>query len=167
MLLRTSQRLRAVANTELTPRCAPARNFHPVALAGALLLKKWTVYKAGSEYGWPRVYRRLLEKNREIVPTEHQADVKEAIAAALRSPTQIFNIVRESPDAGRFLHAVGTGVRTGARALPEPVQTLLSAVAKSTEVGKTFVELDKYAPGASTKQNTSTDKNRSNPSHEK
>ena len=74
-----------------------------------------------------------------------QAAVKLAIGAALRSPTQIFAIVRESPDAGRFLHAVGTGVRSGAGALPEPVQALLSTVAKSTEVGKTFTELDKYA----------------------
>ena len=143
MLCRTSLRLRAAAAPALTP--AHARNFHPVAFAGALLLKKWTVYKAGSEYGWPRVYRRLLEKNREIVPVEHQAAVKLAIGAALRSPTQIFAIVRESPDAGRFLHAVGTGVRSGAGALPEPVQALLSTVAKSTEVGKTFTELDKYA----------------------
>ena len=159
--------LRVVAAPALRRRCDSihARNFHPVALAGALLLKKWTVYKAGSEYGWPRVYRRLLEKNREIVPAEHQADVKEAIAGVLRSPTQLFSIVRESPDAGRFLHAVATGVRSGARALPEPVQILLSTVVKSTEVGKTFSELDKYAPRASAEQNTSTNQSR-NPSHE-
>ena len=123
-----------------------ARHIHPGIWAGALLLKKWTVYKAASDYGWPRVHRRLLEQNRVHVPPEHQPAVRKAVGMLIRYPTQIFSTIRDTPHLGPFLRSAAEGVSEGARALPQPVQSLLRAVLASTETGKTFAELNKYAP---------------------
>eukprot|EP00937_MAST-01D_sp_MAST-1D-sp2_P007829 g7829.t1 len=141
--------LRAVAWRAVVPpsQVALSRNFHPIALLGGVLLKKWTVYKAASEYGWPRVYRRLLEKNREHVPPEHQAGVRMAVSAYIRTPTRVFGAVRDSPYVGALLQRLTADIASGAsNNLPAPVVSLLKTVAQSTEAGKTLSELKKYAP---------------------
>ena len=121
------------------------RAFHPAVLLGGLALKKWTLYKLGSNYGWPLVYRRLLEQNKLRVAAEHQGKVQQALAKAFRSPAQIFELARDSHVAA-FLQQV-TG--EGAAMLPRPVRSLLEYVVDSTLGssfgGKVAKDLDKRA----------------------
>jgi hypothetical protein len=117
----------------MVPAAQQVRSFHPAVLLGGLALKKWTLYKLGSNYGWPLVYRRLLEQNKLRVAAEHQGKVQQALAKAFRSPAQIFELARDSHVAA-FLQQV-TG--EGAAMLPRPVRSLLDYVVDST-LGSTF-----------------------------
>ena len=117
----------------LAPQQQHIRKFHPAMMLGGVLLKKWTVYKLGSNYGWPLVYRRLLEQSQVHVPPEHRPAVRVALKKAFRSPTQVFVLARDS-HVGAFLQQL---IGDGAAALPRPVRGLVEFVVDST-VGSTF-----------------------------
>ena len=73
------------------------RAFHPILWGGAMFLKKATLWKAASDYGWPRIYRRLVEQTREHVPDPVQrANVNNAIAGAIRAPAEALTLVTDS-----------------------------------------------------------------------
>ena len=71
----------------------------PPALIGALFVKKLTsyaMYQAASNYGWPRVYKRVLELNRIHTPLQHQETVRFAVRGAIESPLKIYNVITDS-----------------------------------------------------------------------
>lgn len=72
---------------------------HPLALLGLLAVKKAaaaSLYVAGKRYGWPRVYRRILEHNRRLMPAQSQALVRSAVADAFRMPAHAARILETS-----------------------------------------------------------------------
>ena len=74
------------------PDLTPRRGIHflpLLGLFGAKHLTSWTLYNACKSYGWPRVYRRLLEQNRALnrnsilyTPTQ------QALRMAIEAPPQ-------------------------------------------------------------------------------
>jgi tetratricopeptide (TPR) repeat protein len=74
-----------------------ARAFHPLLWGGALFLKKATLWKAASSYGYPRIYRRLLEQTREHVPDPvRRKHANRAIAGAIRAPQEALAMLTDS-----------------------------------------------------------------------
>ncbi|CAB9504696.1 expressed unknown protein [Seminavis robusta] len=59
-------------------------------LWGAKHLSAWTLYNAGRNYGWPRVYRRLLEHNRRFNGANPalQKQTQQLIRLGLEAPVQ-------------------------------------------------------------------------------
>lgn len=76
-----------------------------LALPGLAFLAKnatvWNAYLALSAYGWPRVYRRVLEHTRTM-PAAERRRINVSIKQAIRVPGQATQILTES-HVGRFL----------------------------------------------------------------
>lgn len=55
---------------------------------GAKHLSAWTLYNACKNYGWPKVYRRLLEQNRQFNRADPvlQARIQSLIRMAIETP---------------------------------------------------------------------------------
>jgi len=83
---------------------------HPWLLFGAVVLAKkaiaGSIYVAGKKYGWPRVYRRLLEYNRKVTPAANQKAVRSAVAAGFRLPGEAFKILQRE-EVQKFLAVIG------------------------------------------------------------
>lgn len=64
---------------------------------GAKHLSAWTLYNAGKNYGWPRVYRRLLEQNRNFHRTNPaiRARTQSLIRMGLEYPVQFVAHIAE------------------------------------------------------------------------
>ncbi len=109
---------------------------HPFGVLGLLLLKKtaaYQTYKALSAYGWPRVYRRLMEQNRVLTPKAAQPVVADAVKSALRSPTTAYRGL-QTPEVRRFVDRL-SGIRPLAmpgalRSLVELAESLLKPFGK-------------------------------------
>ena len=54
------------------------------------------MYQAASTYGWPRVYKRVLELNRIHTPLHHQGAVRFAVRGAIESPLKIYDVITDS-----------------------------------------------------------------------
>lgn len=48
----------------------------------------FALWKAGSRYGWPRVYRRLLEYSNRVSPVEARPVIRTALKTSLRFPSR-------------------------------------------------------------------------------
>ena len=70
--------------------------FHPALLIPLFVVKKLSIFKAAQLYGFPRVYRRLAEGIRDIVPVSEQAAVRSAIKNSMRFPNTAVNLVENS-----------------------------------------------------------------------
>ena len=71
----------------------------PPALIGALVVKKMAgfgMYQAASNYGWPRVYKRILEQSRVHMPKESQKLIRGSVRAAIESPLKIYHVIADS-----------------------------------------------------------------------
>lgn len=72
---------------------------HPWLVVGAVIAVKKAVgtglYLAARRYGFPRLYRRVLEQNRRITRTDLQPGVRTAVAAAFRAPSQVADVLAE------------------------------------------------------------------------
>lgn len=71
--------------------CITKREIHFLpflGIWGAKHLSTWTIYNACKAYGWPNVYRRLLEQNRMINHNNSavQKTTKDAIRMAIEAP---------------------------------------------------------------------------------
>ena len=89
-----------------------------LALGAALLAKKAiaaSLYKAGAAYGWPKLYRRLLEVNRSATPPASRAAVRTALSSAFRLP-QTAAAVLQDPAVRDFAAAVAA--TSTAKSLP-------------------------------------------------
>lgn len=92
---------------------------HPLVILGALLAKKaaaLTLYQYGSRYGWPRVYRRILEANRRLTPPSQQPLVRAAVKAAFIVPartsevianTEVYRLAMRALEEQQREHAIG------------------------------------------------------------
>ena len=72
---------------------------HPFLLFGLLAAKKavaYAAYKAGQRYGWPRVYRRVLEYNRAITPLSQQAYVRGVVKSAFHAPEKMAEALKDN-----------------------------------------------------------------------
>jgi len=69
-----------------------------IALGAFLLAKKAIVialFKMGSAYGWPRIYRRCLEWNKSITRPTSQKHVRNAIASGFRLPGKCASLLKD------------------------------------------------------------------------
>ena len=71
----------------------------PLFVLGAMFLAKKAVavvlFRLGTKYGWSRVYRRLLELNKQTTPTASQKHVRKAIASGFRLPQLIAGLLKD------------------------------------------------------------------------
>jgi hypothetical protein len=116
---------------------------HPLVLLGALLVKKaaaLTLYQYGSRYGWPRVYRRILEANRRLTPPAQQPFVRAAIKAAFIVPaktgevianTEVYRLAMRALEEQQQAHAIG----------PRTAAALQRVLANGVAVAKDFGDL--------------------------
>lgn len=126
-----------------------------LALGAFLVAKKAiaaSIYAAGSRYGWPRVFRRLVEFNKRVTPAGSQRAVQSAIKQGFRLPLAAVQLLRdpsvqlflasaaEAPAAKAFVIAPGVSLSTLLRiiaVLPERVVgDLAQSVAKSGGTGR-------------------------------
>ena len=66
---------------------------------GAFVLKKVSalaIYNTASAYGWPRVYKRILEQSRIHVPPQDQVFVQRCVRGAIEKPTEMYVYMRDS-----------------------------------------------------------------------
>lgn len=65
-------------------------HFLPIlGLWGAKHVSTWTLYNACKAYGWPRVYRRLLEQNRAVnTNLEAKKRLQYVVRLAIEAPPQ-------------------------------------------------------------------------------
>jgi hypothetical protein len=114
----------------------------PFAAAGGILFKKATMYALAANYGFPRLYRRLLEQNRKLTPKDQQWIVREGLRRALRTPTEAYNVVRDSRVYSFFQKVV----QQQSSKLNPVVRTVAETILGSTKIGKNLKELDKFRP---------------------
>jgi hypothetical protein len=119
-----------------------------LAFAGIVAVKKiigFALWKAGNSYGWPRVYRRLLEYSKRVTPLSAQPVVRASLKTGLRLPGQAVSLLKK-PEVQQYLEtlenstfakscSVIPGVHLSAvikavRSLPE---TFIMSVAKQVE----------------------------------
>ena len=108
------------------------RNFHPVALIGLLLVKKAAAFAAIKVYGLPRLYRRLLEQNKALVPVDLQRQTRDAIRSCFDFYPAIYSTVRDNEQLQKILRETS---RAGAGA----VGSMPSAVADLSKIILDFV----------------------------
>jgi hypothetical protein len=77
-------------------KVSSVRMIHPAILVGAFAVKKLTVFKAAQSYGWPRVYRRIVEGIRATLPKSDQEGVQNSIKSAFRLPDKAVTLVTDS-----------------------------------------------------------------------
>ena len=69
-------------------------------LVGAFVLKKisaLSIYNAASAYGWPRVYKRILEQSRiHIRSPEDQKTIQYCVRSAIEQPTEMYIYLKDS-----------------------------------------------------------------------
>ena len=124
-------------------RATQVLRFHPLAWGAALLLKKWTWYTLANNYGWTRVYRRLMEQNRLI--NKHDPATRERVrsltAEMFRRPTQIYTAAKDH-EIARFAKRA---VDDQASGMPRLVRSILETFLNSTNAGKVARELEKHS----------------------
>lgn len=72
---------------------------NPLVIMGLLAVKKAiavSIFMAGQRYGWPRVYRRVLEYNRRLMPSAQQPLVRSAVRDAFRIPGHAAKLLEHS-----------------------------------------------------------------------
>lgn len=75
-------------------------------IAGAIIAKKVAVLGIARMYGFPRVYRRMLELEKYVYPNADQAfkrSINEPIKQAIRYPDQALNNLSKNPAALAFI----------------------------------------------------------------
>jgi len=108
----------------------------PPALIGALVVKKMAgfgMYQAASNYGWPRVYKRILEQSRVHMPKESQILIRESVRAAIESPLKIYNVIADSHvgDLARKVSQAATEKENAGTRPPSFIVSMSHVFAKS------------------------------------
>ena len=112
-------------------------------MLGLLVAKKAVavgLYTAGSRYGWPRVYRRVLEANRRLTPAPQRAATARGIRLALVAPGRALEAVRGTAAyelASRWVEEAaasgklgGVGGVAAARRVASDVEAVVKAIAE-------------------------------------
>ena len=138
---------RSFFHASAVPRAPLPFLFLP-AIAGlfkALHVNVWTFYYAADSYGWPRIYRRLLEANRTANADDpaSQRLVRDSLKLVLRTPTQAYSVLADN----EILQKVGAvASELGApyaKNTPDFLKDLGTTIAKRTKTGKIVQDLEK------------------------
>jgi hypothetical protein len=116
------------------PLLSAKRDFHPVAFLGVLLIKKVAVFSALHAYGLPRLYRRLLEQNKAIIPTSLQKQTKDAVRLCFDYPTRIYGTVRDNEQLTRILtelSSASTGLAGNAASATSSIPAVVVDVSRT------------------------------------
>ena len=84
-------------------RASPPRLLFP-ALFGAALGKKAILYGVAHTYGFPRVYRRILELERSAYPTAtpaFRASLRDGVKQVIRYPNKAASTIATHPQSVR------------------------------------------------------------------
>lgn len=71
----------------------------PLAFIALLLAKKavgTSLYYAGKRYGWPRVYRRIIETSKKYTGGKPPAALRAMAQTSIRLPGQLGNVLKNS-----------------------------------------------------------------------
>jgi hypothetical protein len=125
---------------------------HPVLLFAGLFVAKKAVavslYMAGKRYGWPRVYRRVLEYNKKLTPLPQQAGVVNAVKKAFHFPTQALQVI-QSQEAYQFLKSYASYARSmgglAGTATAKMAESLINAPSQWFTEWMPLVEKDLHA----------------------
>ena len=120
---------------------------NPLALLALLAAKKAlaiAIYNAGSRYGWPRVYRRLLEANLAVTPEARREAVARALALSFRAPDAAARALQSSDAFKLATHLAENLARQGGAAKGAAAALLHRAVADG---GAVLEELANIAHG--------------------
>lgn len=96
-----------------------------LGLWGAKHISVWTIYNTCKAYGWPRVYRRLLEQNRLLNATNPalQKSTSELIRMAIEAPPKFAaQVGKHAETVTQFLQSVAE------RAEPNLPRFLVAAI---------------------------------------
>ena len=119
-----------------------------LGLWGAKHLSAWTIYNASKAYGWPRVYRRLLEQNRLLNAANPalQKQTQELIRMAIAAPPKF------AAQVGRHAEAVTQFLqRIAERAEPNLPRFLVAAIKFVVNSQKPVKILQDFAAAAAKK----------------
>ena len=125
---------------------------HPLLFLGLLAAKKsvvYAAYRAGSRYGWPRVYRRVLEYNRAFTPKDQQSGVKSLVKRALHSPEQLADAVKNNAVfqlAVKLVENPPGGVGRYPATAYHAFQTIVAGLGRQTTLTTLAEEFSKHAP---------------------
>jgi tetratricopeptide (TPR) repeat protein len=92
----------------------------------ALLVKKGVVYKAANSYGWPRIYKRLLEQTKIHVEIDTRPHVNHLIKTAIRAPTEAYAAVMDTEVHKALTKIVDVANTSAKTTLPPFLYTLVS-----------------------------------------
>ena len=108
--------------------------FEPITAVGfgaLVLFKKATLFAVGSRYGWPRLYRRLMEAHRSLPdnPTGHDGHlVREGVQTIFRSPARAHEILTSNTAMLTFLQSLSAPGSAISSAGNSTVAGLFSAI---------------------------------------
>ena len=114
-------------------RASPPRLLFP-ALFGAALAKKAAIYAVAHSYGFPRIYRRLLELERSAYPNAtpvFRSAVRTGIKQTIRYPNQAAATIAANPQMLALLGHLG-GVKGVTEGMSRKVLEAVSSVLKSS-----------------------------------
>jgi hypothetical protein len=78
------------------------RGLHPGVLVTAWIAKKLSLVGIAQVYGYPRLYRRIMEVNRNVAQSQEEYDtVRDAVQLVFRLPTEAAKRIEQN--TGRFL----------------------------------------------------------------
>ena len=111
----------------------------------ALHVNVWTFYYAADSYGWPRVYRRILEANRAANAADPAAQrlVADSLKLVLRTPTQAYTVLADNEVLRRVGAVAEELTAPYAANTPDFLKDLGSSIVKRTKAGKIVNDLEK------------------------
>ena len=111
----------------------------------ALHVNIWTFYYAADSYGWPRVYRRILEANRHANADDAaaQALVRDSLKLVLRTPTQAYTVLTDNEVLRRVGAVAEELTAPYAASTPDFLKDLGTSIVKRTKAGKIVNDLEK------------------------
>ena len=106
------------------------------ALFGAALVKKAALFTVAHTYGFPRIYRRLLELERSAYPNatpSFRTSIRTGLKGTIRSPQKAASIIAAHPQMLALLGQMGS-VKGVTGEMKTKVMDGLSAVMKASGV---------------------------------
>lgn len=132
-----------------------------LGLWGAKHISMWTLYNTAKAYGWPRVYRRLLEQNRAMFAQQQQksgttkaslqqTQLQSVIRLAIRSPPQLARQLSEKANVVLpYLHQLAERAEP---AVPRFLVVAAKVILNSTKPIKMLQDALSAVPVSATKK---------------
>ena len=131
-----------------------------LGLWGAKHVSMWTLYNTAKAYGWPRVYRRLLEQNRAMFAQQRksgtvnanlqQSQLQSLIRLAIRSPPQLARQLSEKANVVMpYLHQLAERAEP---AVPRFLVVAAKVILNSTKPIKMLQDALSAVPTSATKK---------------